>query len=305
MLPRVAFVGFGEAGQTLASGLRSEGVTEVRAYDVLFDDPRDEDRLRRKAEELGVRVAANHVDAVRGAEIIFSAVTAESSLDAAKACLPGLDPGELFLDINSVSPQRKRSAAALIAPTGALYVDVAVMSPVKPLQHKVPLLVGGPGAAQLMPRLKTLNMNAEHVSDDVGQASAIKMFRSIMIKGIEALTLECMIAASEYRVEERVLASLKESYPTLDWEGLSGYMIGRIVSHGRRRAAEMREVAATLQEIGLDPIMAAATAGRQQWLADLDVKRRLGGKSSEDRSTLVTAIRGAMGKRTGEEEGSR
>jgi len=170
-------------------------------------------------------------------------------------------------------------------------VDVAVMGAVAPTLHKVPCLAGGPGAEAFLPIARALGMRIEFVSAQVGQASAIKMFRSIMIKGLEALFLESMLAASEYGVEARVLASLKETYPALDWEKLSGYMIERVVSHGRRRAAEMREVAATLEEIGLAPLMAGATAERQQWLAELGVSAK-----SEDRATLVRAIREAMGK---------
>jgi 3-hydroxyisobutyrate dehydrogenase-like beta-hydroxyacid dehydrogenase len=136
----------------------------------------------------------------------------------------------------------------------------------------------------------------DYVSAEVGQASAIKMFRSIMIKGLEALVLESMLAASEYRVEERVLASLKETFPALDWEKLSGYMLERVVSHGKRRAAEMREVAETLRGIGIEPLMAGATAARQQWLSDLKVKERLGGRKTEDRAELVQAIRRALGR---------
>jgi 3-hydroxyisobutyrate dehydrogenase-like beta-hydroxyacid dehydrogenase len=294
MPPRIAFIGFGEAGQTIARGLQSEGVSDIAVYDLLFDDARDEGRLRARAEALGARTGTSHVDAVRGAELVFSAVTAESSFAAAQSCVPGLAAGQLFLDINSVSPQRKRETAALVSPTGALYVDVAVMSAVAPHRHRVPLLVGGPGARRLMPYLKVLNMNAEQVSDTVGEASAVKMIRSIVIKGIEALMLECMLAASTYGVEDRILASLKETYPTLDWPQLSGYLIERIVAHGRRRAAEMREVAATVQDLGLDPIMARATAERQQWLADLAVKRWLGDKPTHDRQVLIAAIRKAM-----------
>jgi len=109
--------------------------------------------------------------------------------------------------------------------------------------------------------------------------------------------LESMLAASEYNVEARVLASLKETFPALDWEKLSGYMIERVVSHGRRRAAEMREVAETLEGIGIEPIMAAATAARQQWLADLGVKERLGGRKTEDRAELIRAIREVLRKK--------
>jgi len=294
-MERVAFIGLGEAGQTIGRGLLAQGA-QLSAYDILFDDPADQGGLKRVAESLGVSVAQDHVAAVADAGIVFLAVTASSSLAAAKSCLPGLRQGQLFLDINSVSPQRKIEAAALVAPTGAAYVDVAVMAPVAPYDHKVPCLIGGPGAEALLPRARALGMKMEFVSTQVGQASAIKMFRSIMIKGLEALVVESMLAASEYKVEERVLASLKETFPTLDWEKLSGYMLERVVSHGKRRAAEMREVAETLKGIGMEPLMAAATAARQQWVADLGVKERLAGRKTEDRAELIDAIRAALGK---------
>jgi 3-hydroxyisobutyrate dehydrogenase-like beta-hydroxyacid dehydrogenase len=294
VVEKIAFIGFGEAGQTISRGFRGEGHTEICAYDILFDDPANAGRMQQAARELGVAIATSHVDAVRNADLIFLAVTASSSLDAALSCLPGLAEGQLFLDINSVSPQTKLETAARIAPTGASYVDVAMMAPVAPYLHKVPLLIGGPGAGRFMPRAQILGMKAEFVSDQVGQASAIKMFRSIMIKGLEALTLESMLAASEYGVEGQVLASLEKTFPSLDWNRLSGYMIERVVSHGRRRAAEMREVAATLRGIGIQPLMAEATVARQQWLADLGVKERLGEDSSDDRGELIAAIRAAM-----------
>lgn len=296
MSERIAFIGFGEAGQTISRGLLGEGKPAIRAYDILFDDAANGGKLKRAAESLGVAIARDHADAVRAADLVFLAVTATSSLQAAKSCLPGLKQGQLFLDINSVSPQRKIDTAALVAPTGAAYVDVAVMAPVAPYLHKVPCLIGGPGAATLAPRARALGMKMEVVSAEVGQASAIKMFRSIVVKGLEALLLESMLAASEYEVEARVLASLKETFPGIDWEKLSGYMIERVVSHGKRRAAEMLEVAATLEGIGLEPTMATATAARQQWIADLGVKERLGGRNTEDRAELVRAIREAMGR---------
>jgi 3-hydroxyisobutyrate dehydrogenase-like beta-hydroxyacid dehydrogenase len=299
MSETIAFIGFGEAGQTVSRGLLGEAARPaIRAYDILLGTPAGAP-LERAALALGVSLAGSHADAVRGADIVFLAVTASSSLEAARACLPGLAPGQLFLDINSVSPRRKIEAAALVAPTGAAYVDVAVMAPVAPYLHKVPCLIGGPGAARLAPRAAALGMKMELVSAEVGQASAIKMFRSVVVKGLEAILVESMVASSEYGVESRVLASLQESFPGIDWEKLAGYMLERVVSHGKRRAAEMREVAATLEGIGLEPLMAAATAGRQQWIADLGVKALLAGRKTEDRAELVSAIREAIEARTG------
>ncbi|MDH4190061.1 MAG: DUF1932 domain-containing protein [Betaproteobacteria bacterium] len=295
MTARIAFIGFGEAGQTISRGLLGDAKPAIRAYDILFGQ-RAGAPLEAAARALGVGIARDHVDAVRRADLVFLAVTASSSLEAARACLPGLAPGQLFLDVNSVSPKRKIETAALVAPSGAAYVDVAVMAPVAPYLHKVPCLIGGPGAAAFAPRAAELGMNTEHVSPEVGQASAIKMFRSIVVKGLEALLVESMTACAEYGVEARVLASLKETWPGIDWEKLSGYMIERVVSHGRRRAGEMREVSATLASVGIEPLMAAATAARQQWVADLGVKERLKGGKTEDRAELVRAIREAMGR---------
>ena len=225
MTSTIAFIGFGEAGQTISRGLLGEHRLRVRAYDILFDDPANEGRLKRAADALGVEAARDHADAVCGAELVFLAVTATSSLDAALSCLPGLSARQLFLDINSVSPKRKIETASRVAATGAEYVDVAIMAPVAPYLHKVPCLVGGPGARAFHAAAQVLGMKTEFVSDEVGQASAIKMFRSIMIKGLEALMIESMLGAAEYRVESRVLASLKETFPSIDWEKLSGYLI--------------------------------------------------------------------------------
>jgi 3-hydroxyisobutyrate dehydrogenase-like beta-hydroxyacid dehydrogenase len=289
MSERIAFIGFGEAGQTISRGLVKEAAKPaLRAYDILIGTPEGAP-LEAAARELGVALARDHVDAVREADLVMLVVTASSSLEATRSCLPGLRQGQLFLDMNSVSPRRKLETAALVAPTGAAYVDCAVMAPAAPYLHKVPSLIGGPGAAALAPRAAALGMVMELVSDEVGQASAIKMFRSIVVKGLEALLVESMTASAEYGVEDRVLASLQETWPGIDWQKLAGYMIERVVSHGKRRAAEMREVSETLRSIGMAPTMAAASAERQQWVADLGLKIK-----SEDRVALVKAIRAAM-----------
>jgi 3-hydroxyisobutyrate dehydrogenase-like beta-hydroxyacid dehydrogenase len=290
MSERIAFIGFGEAGQTISRGLMTQARPAICTYDILFGLPAGA-RLEAAAKALGVALARDHADAVREADLVLLTVTASSSLEAARSCLPGLREGQLFLDMNSVSPKRKIETAALVAPTGAAYVDVAVMAPAAPYLHKVPCLIGGPGAAALAPRAAALGMKMELVSGEVGQASAIKMFRSIVVKGLEAILVESMTAAAEYGVEDRVLASLKETWPGIDWQKLAGYMIERVVTHGKRRAAEMREVSETLRSIGMEPIMAAAAAERQQWIADLGVKAK-----TEDRAALVKLIREAMGK---------
>jgi 3-hydroxyisobutyrate dehydrogenase-like beta-hydroxyacid dehydrogenase len=195
-------------------------------------------------------------------------VTASASVDAARAVATHLSAVPYFLDINSVSPQRKQETAALLA-NRARYVDVAVMGPIHPERHRTPMLLAGPHAGAIEPLLAGLGMRISVAGPQIGAAAAIKMVRSVMIKGIEALTLECFLAARRAGVEDQVMASLSASFPTLDWPRLILYNLERMARHGVRRAAEMDEVAATLRELGVEPLMTAAAAERQRELGKL------------------------------------
>ena len=166
----------------------------------------------------------------------------------------------------------------MIDATGARFVEVAVMSAVPPHGHKVPMLTGGPAAAEFAALLTPYGMKIEVGSAQVGSAAATKMCRSVMIKGIEALLTECVLGATRYGADERVFSSLGESLPGIDWAKLATYMVGRVVMHGERRAREMEEVAETLRSAGVDPIMAEATVRRMDWSAEMNLKSRFGGK---------------------------
>jgi 3-hydroxyisobutyrate dehydrogenase-like beta-hydroxyacid dehydrogenase len=261
--PRLCFIGFGEAGQAIASGLRDIGLETIAAWDILFPAPEGA-ALTQACKQIGARVAASAADAVRGSDIIISAVTAASSLEAARSVEPHLSGDPYFLDINSVSPGRKQETEKLLA-TKARYVDVAILAPIYPARHQTPLLLAGSHAQAVMPLLlDELEMRGAIAGDEVGAAAALKMIRSVMIKGIEALTLECFLAAKRAGIVDEVAASLKNNYPTLDWAKVIEYNLERMASHGIRRADEMDQVAETLRELGLDPLMATATATRQR-----------------------------------------
>jgi 3-hydroxyisobutyrate dehydrogenase-like beta-hydroxyacid dehydrogenase len=265
----LAVIGFGEAGRILAGGLCASGRFDVCAYDILVHDPAARGSMLTAAVERHVTMAESHREAIRGARIIVSAVTAASSTDVAREAASALTPGQIFADLNSVSPGTKRANAKLIEGAGGHYVDVAVMAPLPPYGLKVPILLGGTKAADLAARLAPAGMKFEVVADDIGTASAIKMCRSVMIKGIEALIVESLLGARHYGVEERVLASLEETFPQMKWDERADYLVSRVVVHGRRRAAEMREVAVTIEEAGLEPFMASATAKCQDRISDL------------------------------------
>jgi 3-hydroxyisobutyrate dehydrogenase-like beta-hydroxyacid dehydrogenase len=265
-LRRVALVGFGEVGTIFGQDLARQGI-ETSTYDILLDAPATRGAMLERARAAAVAPFDTLADAVRGADLVISAVTATSSRDVARAAAACLRPGQIFLDINSVSPETKRGNAGAVEASGADYVEAAVMAPVPPQRLAVPMLLGGRRANALAAALTAAGMNASAVADEIGTASAIKMCRSIMIKGIEALVVECLFAARRFGAEEAVLASLDKTFPQMGWSAqLPDYLVSRVAEHGRRRAAEMREVALTLEEIGILPTMAAATAERHDAL---------------------------------------
>jgi len=286
--PRISFIGFGEAGQAIASGLRETGIERIAAWDILFPEPAGA-RLKSAGEALGVRTASSAADAVRDTDMIISAVTAASSLEAARSVAAHLAGNPYYLDINSVSPGRKQETAKLLGDR-ARYVDVAVVAPIHPARHRTPLLISGPNAEAISPMLRELEMQLTVVGPETGSAAAIKMIRSVMIKGLEALTLECFLAASRAGVLEEVTVSLKNNYPTLDWTKIADYNLERMASHGERRAAEMEESAATLRELGLDPLMVESTVKRQREMGAIGKQESVRDTLKSGRTAMLKAI---------------
>ena len=258
----IAFIGFGEAGGILGAALAAQGV-QVSMFDLRREVLRD------KAQAAGVRVADTLQSALGGAQVVVSAVTAEADLEVAQAAGRCIEAEQVYLDINSVSPHTKQHAQACIEGAGARYVEAAVMAPVPPYGLAVPMLLGGADAARLAPLLNELGFDTRAVSERVGVASAAKMCRSVMIKGIEALTVECLRAARHYDAESIVLASLAQTFGKMrDDADVPGYLVSRVAEHGRRRAAEMREVSQTLHEAGITPFMSDASARLQDGIVD-------------------------------------
>ena len=270
-MTRIALLGYGEVGRILAEDLAAQGYA-LAAFDLRWDPDRlqaDGQSLREHAQSHGVHVVAHHAEAVAGAELVISAVTASQTVAVAQAAAPGLAPGAFFLDFNSASPGAKAQAAQVVNNAGGRYVEGAVMTSVPPYRIRVPLLLGGPEAAALEPLLNALGFAAKVASEQLGVASATKMCRSIMIKGLEAMVIESFTTARHYGVEDAVIASLQETFPAIDWEKQGAYFFQRVIEHGRRRSEEVREVAQTVREAGLEPWSAAGTAERQAWVADL------------------------------------
>jgi len=263
----IGLVGYGEVGRILAEDLRAQGVT-VSAYDLKLDNPSTAAPLQAHAQQHGVQLASSSGELAVHADFIISAVTASQTVLVAEACAPALQLGVYFLDFNSASPGAKQRAANLIDGAGGRYVEAAVMTSVPPHRIKVPLLLGGGFAAELAPLINAIGFSAKVASEKLGVASATKMCRSVMIKGLEAMVIESLTTARHYGVEDAVIASLYETFPGIDWEKQAAYFFQRAIEHGRRRSEEVREVAETVRDAGLTPWSASGTAERQAWVAD-------------------------------------
>lgn len=281
-MTRIAIVGFGEAGQIYAGDLA--GAAEVSVWDKKFLNAQA-DHLHQLAVQSGVRPADSLASALNGADLVLSLVTAASALEVAEQAAPLLRKDQIFLDFNSVAPDTKRAAAKAVAAGAGIYLDVAVMAPVPPARLGTPLLLGGSAAYRVAEKLCGLGCNARAASEQVGDVSAIKMCRSVMIKGLEALTTECLSAARQYGVEEAVLLSLHQSFPSLGWDDrLPHYLISRVAEHGVRRAEEMGEVVKTLQDVGVTAAMSRAT---QQVQAELPAKMTQQGVRYSDLTPFI------------------
>ena len=276
----IGLIGYGEVGRILAEDLRQQDL-KVIAYDIKLRSDQAGGALRDHAAGHGVALTASHADLAVQADLIVSAVTASQAVPVAQACAPTVKKDAWFLDFNSASPGAKRRAAELIDGKGGRYVEGAVMTSVPPKRIKVPLLLGGATAEALAPMLVELGFDAKVASQELGVASAVKMCRSVMIKGLEAMVIEAYTTARAYGVEDAVLASLKETFPGIDWEKQGAYFFQRVIEHGRRRSEEVREVAQTVREIGLEPWSAQGTAERQAWVADLADQGLFGAKGTQ------------------------
>ena len=265
-MTRVALVGLGEVGRTIAEDLRSAGIRDLTVWDTAFADPLSP--ASNNARALGIATSGSAPSAVAGADLVVSAVTAAQCLDAARSTLPGLTTGTWFLDLNSSSPGHKGAAAAAVDDTGARYVEAALMSPIGPRRLASPFLLGGPHAREFASAAATFGVtDVTVVSDEIGRAAATKLCRSVVVKGLESLLTEALLAARVHGVEREVLDSLPNILPPADWDAVAGYFIARSLQHGARRAEEMEEAAATVAEAGIDPWMSAAAVERQRWAA--------------------------------------
>lgn len=264
---RVGLLGYGEVGKRFGADLHEGGVDRISTFDLLLLDPNAQASMHDHARQHGIAPVDSTTALVERSDLVVSAVTAAEALNAARAAAATTMSGKWFLDINSTSPATKSECARAVTAAGGHFVEAAVMTSVPPHGIRVPMLIGGPHADELRGTLTALGFNATPISDEIGVASAVKMCRSVIIKGMEAIVIESFTAARAFGVEAQVLASLRETFPQINWERQGDYFFSRVIQHGKRRAEEMRASAETVASTGIDGIMADAASRRQAFIA--------------------------------------
>jgi 3-hydroxyisobutyrate dehydrogenase-like beta-hydroxyacid dehydrogenase len=286
-MTNIGIIGYGEVGGIFARGLRARGAGTIATFDI------DPAARARAASEGHANSADTPKDAVAAADVVFVCVTAGSVLDACRSLAGALAHAPFVVDVNSVSPSTKQDASRVIAQAGGRYVEAAVMASVRPKGLASPMLLGGTHAADFVAAMWSFGMDLRVFSDEIGRASSVKMCRSIMIKGLEALTTECMLTARHYGVERDVLATMGDTLPHENWPQLARYVISRALIHGRRRAEEMREVARTVEEAGVAPMLSRSIVERQDWAWRQGRAMGRDGRDAADLDALLDALTAA------------
>jgi 3-hydroxyisobutyrate dehydrogenase-like beta-hydroxyacid dehydrogenase len=286
---KLGFIGFGEAAFNIAKGLKGEGLDGIMAFDKFWKGAPGSELIGKRAAEAQVKLIASLRELVEGSTMVVSAVSTDMAVALAKASKPFLRARKIYVDINATSPMTKEKIDKIISPV-ALFVDCAVMGPVPTYKHKVPVSVSGKGAKLFFKTMSLYGMNITCMDAPAGSASASKMFRSIFMKGFVTLLLEMLVAAHNYRVEDDVLLSVKETLTAGPLLEVVNGLLGRGVIHSERREHEMDEVIATLETLKVDGTMSRATKAKLRWCTQLGLKAYFKGVPPQDFHEIFAAI---------------
>jgi 3-hydroxyisobutyrate dehydrogenase-like beta-hydroxyacid dehydrogenase len=293
---RLGLVGYGEIGSTLGKGLREAGLQQIFCYDKYAFNGPYADLIQGRAKEVGVTLVKSNKELADAAELIFSVTPGSASLESADSFAPVLTNRHTFLDFASATPKIKKGVADKLAPSGALLGDGSIEG--TPLQgYSMRMLSSGPAGERVREMLVPWGMQIEFTGPVLGTASGIKILRSVLIKGIEALTDEMLLAARQYGIDEIVLASASKTLAR-PWMDTVQSLTPSGVIHAKRRAEELEMSADAVQDAGVEPIMARAIAARLRWKEGLGLKDHFKGVVPANYKIAIEAIANKMQERS-------
>ncbi|MDN5347543.1 MAG: hypothetical protein PWP65_1107 [Clostridia bacterium] len=295
---KLGIIGFGEVGSGFARGLKESGLHNIVAYDKFWDTEPFGPLIQKRAREAGVKLVDDLGELAQNCNLLIVAVATSVAKEVALETSRWLKKGQLYVDVSSSAPALKKELHDIVTPTGCKFVDVAIVGPLPVYGHKVPMLACGDGAELFKELCSPYGMDITVIGKHPGQASAIKMFRSIFMKGIEALFLEMLLAAYKYNADEQVLASIAETLEKTPFIASANRYVTGDAIHAARRVHEMEGVISTLREMGIEPIMSEATKRRLEWSAGLGLKEYFGGQTPSSYKEVLAAIEKILAQRS-------
>lgn len=274
----VGFIGFGEAASELARGLLTEGITDITAYDVMMNHDVWGAKIKGKAQEIGIELVPDAKEVLKRSEIVFVAVPANNALEVAEIVKNDLNQNTIYVDVSASTPKTKMEISTQITAVGCLFVDVAMLGPLPVYKHKVPIILSGSGANLFTEKMQKYGMNLDNIGSEPGMASAVKLIRSIFMKGVSALYIELLEAAYKYKVEDKVLQSVSKTMDAFNFEQTMNRLVTGTAIHAERRAVELNGSIEMLSEVELDSKMSSSAKDKLEYFAKLNLKEKLNGE---------------------------
>ncbi len=270
ILMNVHFLGFGEAAYELAKGLKEEGVTSIRAYDVMIDHETFGQTIKERAEQTGVSLVKSIKELIKEVNVLFVAVPASKAVEVNEAvCAEIQNESFLYVDVSASSPAIKQQVQQNLEQKHIKFVDAAMLGPLPVYQHKVPIAASGTGTNEFIAKMSPLHMSIKAVGNKAGDASAIKLVRSIFMKGLVGLYLETLEAAEAYHISDEVISSLEETMNRQPFVDTLNRLVTGSAVHAERRAFELNSSIAMLQEAGINSDLSHASKERLVELAGI------------------------------------
>jgi 3-hydroxyisobutyrate dehydrogenase-like beta-hydroxyacid dehydrogenase len=287
---RLGLIGYGEVGSTLGQGLQEEGLSQISSYDkYAFDGPFAK-LIQRRAAAAHVVLVQSPQELAARSDLLLGVTPGSASIESAHAFAPYLISKHLFLDLASATPDVKKSVGRILGGSGSSIGDASIMGTPHADGYRLPILSSGPAAQAFRDLMNPWGLKIECVEGDLGAASGIKILRSVVMKGLEALLVECVLGARRYGIDKAVLESLAKFIDGRPFQQTANFLLTTDVIHAARRAEEARMSMQALNEAGVDARMTRATTEKLAWVAALNAKSLLGGVVPKDYTAAVESI---------------
>ena len=287
----IGFIGYGEAAYNITLGLGREGLTGIRATDAMMNHEVMGKQVHTRAEQAGVTLVATNKEIAEWADIVFAAVPSSFTMDVCNDIKDCLRPGQLYVDVSASTPTTKEAIWEAIKDTGVLFADAAMLGSLPKDKHQVPITASGNGAEKFHELMTPWGMKITLAGEKAGAASAIKLVRSIFMKGIAALMIDTMQAADAYGVSDEIVASLSKSLDGIPFQSHLDRLVTGTALHCTRRAAELKGSVAMQEEAGLNPEMTLASKHGHEALAKYDFAARYVDSKPTRWQEIIEAIR--------------